>query len=365
MRKKIVSMVLEDVGKIALKEFPAPSIGADEGLLAVEMAGVCGTDYKFYRGKYEKRRLPIVLGHEILGRIEEIGDAAAKGYGVKPGDRVVVESSIRCNACWYCINGDYGLCDTRRSYGTSVSASVPPHIWGAYGTHMYLAQGSVVHKIAETVPAEAAVLTCAVIANGINWVNRLGGAKPGDVVLIQGVGQQGLAAIIAARESGASKIIATGLSRDAERFELAKLFGADQIIDVERQDPFEAVRELTGGRMADVAVDVTGSPKAIAASINLVRRGGTVVASGLTGTGVQTPIEIDTIVMKQIKIQGTFAHHIRAVIPAIKLIESGKYPVEKMVSHKFKLREAEKAIQAAGGELPGTYPVKVALMPVI
>lgn len=363
MARKIVSMVLEEVGKLILMEFPEPTIGPDEGLLAIEMAGVCGTDHKFYRGKHRKERLPIILGHEILGRIEEIGDVAAKSYGAKPGDRVVVESSIRCNGCWHCISGNYGLCDNRRSYGTSVSASVPPHIWGAYGTHMYLAPGSLVHKIDEAVPAEAGVLTCAIIANGINWVRLLGGAANGDIVLIQGVGQQGLAAIIAAREAGASKVIATGLSRDAERFELARLYGADHIINVEKEEPIEAVRELTRGRMADVVVDVTGSPKAMVASVSLVRKGGTIVASGLTGTGVETPLEMDRIVMDQIRIQGAFSHHIRSVIPAIKLIESRKYPVEKMVSHKYRLAEAEKAILAVGGELPGIYPVKVALTP--
>lgn len=93
------------------------------------------------------------------------------------------------------------------------------------------------------------------VADGIRWGRLVGDFCLGDTVVIQGVGQQGLALVIVAKESGCNPIIVTGLSKDMERFDLAKEFGADYAIDVEKEDVGERVRELTGGHMADVVVD--------------------------------------------------------------------------------------------------------------
>src|SRR5438105_1970475 len=114
MSGKQVSAVLEAVGKFSLREFALPEIGPDEALLRVEMAGVCRTDASFYHGKTRSHLIPLILGHEILGHIARVGKQAASDYRVQEGDRVVVESSIRCGQCRYCIGGLYQLCDNRR-----------------------------------------------------------------------------------------------------------------------------------------------------------------------------------------------------------------------------------------------------------
>ncbi len=362
MVRKSRAAVLEAAGRISIREFDVPRIGPGEGLLRLEMTGVCGSDPKFYHGK-SAVVMPIILGHEILGRIEEIGEEASRLYGVGKGDRVVVEANIRCGSCPYCLSGDYQFCQGGHGYGTRVSADEPPHLWGGYGEFMYLTPGSVVHKVSTEVPAEAAVLTTAVIANGIQWVRRLAGASIGDTVVIQGPGQQGLAATIAARESGASPIVVTGLSIDGQRLALAQEFGADHVIDVEREDVVGRIEEITRGRMADIVVDVTGSPKAVAKSLDLVRPMGTILCAGLTGTDTLTSLAIDILVHKQLRLQGARSKSSEAVVSALKLVESRKYPLEKMVSHRFPLERAEEAVKTAGGDIPGVYATKVVITP--
>ena len=155
---------------------------------------------------------------------------------------------------------------------------------------MYLAPETAgIYKVLEDIPAEAAVLINAVISNGIRWVRVMGGVTIGDKVVIQGVGQQGLAAIIAAREAGAAKVIVTGLSKDQERFKLAREFGVDHIVNVEEEGVVKRVAELTAGKLADVVIDVTGNPEALKITPDLVRSQGTIVSSGVTGTDTITP----------------------------------------------------------------------------
>ncbi len=153
------------------------------------------------------------------------------------------------------------------------------------------------------------------------------------------------------------------MTRDQKRFELARTLGADVIIDVEKTNPVEAVREITQGRMADIVMDTTGNPMGVVTAIDLVKRKGTVVLPGLYGMDKEIPLILDKIIFKELKIQGVFSHDYRSVLPAISLAESGKYPLERMVTHRFSLIEAEKAIRVAGGEIQGEDPIKVVIHP--
>ncbi len=365
MSKKVRAAVLAGPNKIVIQDFDMPEIGREDGLLKVEMAGVCGTDPKRYSGKVKgPADYPIIMGHEILGRIAEVGDLASERWRVKKGDRVVVEASVRCGYCSKCINGDYRFCENQAGYGGHfVSASTPPHLWGAYAEYMYLAPGCLVYKISEEVPAKAAVLVNAVVADALQWGRLEGNFCIGDTVVIQGVGQQGLCQVIIAKESGCNPIIVTGLSQDSERFKLAKKFGADYIITADREDVIGKVRELTNGRMADVVVDVTGNTQSIPNSIDLVKKQGTLVLPTIVGEEVVTSIATDKIVRGNIKILGVFSCDIRGVESAIKLVESRKYPIEEIVSHIFPLEEAEKAVQTAAGYFKDIYPLKVVIKP--
>jgi len=359
------AMVLESPGRMALKEFPLPKIGPQEGLLKVEMVGVCGSDVGMYRGKVSRapRPYPIIMGHEIFGSIAEIGEETSEKHSLHVGDRAIVEYAFGCGECSYCRGGDYIHCESSLTYGSMISCKDPPHLWGAYSEYLYLPPRAMIHKIRDDLLPEVGVLICAVLGNAIRWLRAIAGVSHEDTVVIQGPGQQGLAGVIVAKEAGAEKIIVLGMTKDRARFELARIFGADEIIDVEKMDPLERVKNITQGRMADLVMDVTGNPKGCATAIDLVKKKGTVILPGLYGMDREIPLILDKIVYKEVRVQGVFSHDFRSVIPAIQLAESGKYPLEKMVTHRFPLEEAEKAVKLAGGEIEGDDPIKVVITP--
>lgn len=361
---KARAAVLEEPGKINLRAFEVPSIGPEEGLLRVEMAGICGTDAHLYRGKLAAP-VPLVLGHEILGSIAEIGEGAARRYGVRPGDRVVVEGSVPCWSCAYCLSGQFRFCREKRAYGTGTSVTVPPGLWGAMADYMYLAPGSVVHRIPTHIPGRVAVLAKGVLANGVQWLRIKGGLALGDTVVIQGAGAQGLAAVVIARDSGAGTIIVTGLPQDGERLALARDLGADHLVVAGTEDVVERVREITGGEMADLVLDVTGSPAAVEASVRMVRRQGTLVLAGLTGKETRTSLFLDQLVWNEVRVQGVFSKGSQAVLGAIRFLErrGRDYPLERIVSHVYPLERAEEAVRAVAGEIPDVFPIKAALVP--
>lgn len=363
---KTRSMVLEEPRKIVMKEFDIPEIGPDEGLLKVIMTGVCATDPKFYNAGFNT---PLILGHEIFGSVAEIGEEASRKYGVEKGDHIVIDVGVGCGYCQNCLAGNSKFCQNSYAYGTGTNSLVPPHIWGAYGEYMYIAPNSVVHKISKDVSPEAAVLINALIANGIQWIRMHGQVSIQETVVIQGAGPQGLSAVIAAKESGASPIIVTGiLPADEERFALAREFGADYTLDAGSEDLIKRVKEITNGKMADVVLDVTGSADGIVKSIDLVKQQGTLVCASIIaattdGKDATAPIPIEKIVRNEVRFQGVFTSGGSSTIAAIKLVESGKYPFEKMVTHRFPLEKAEEALQAVGREVKGICPIKAVLIP--
>ncbi len=353
---------LLEPNRIEVREYPIPEVPPDGGLVAVEMAGVCGSDVKYYHGKI-KLPLPIILGHEILGRVVKLGKEAAPNHRIKEGDRIILKGALGCGRCADCRRGAARFCKKRTSYGGRTSCANPPHLFGGFADYIYLAPDAMATKVSDDLPAEAAVLVGAVMANGFQWAVRRGGVKMGDFVLIQGPGQQGLACTFAARQAGAACIFVTGIGRDVERFALAKRFGADRTINVEEENVVEVVRKETDGAMVDVVVDVSGSSKAIQTSVECLRRQGTMVLAGLTGDATITPMEMDKFVWGEIRLQGAFTADNDAVDATLRLLESTRFPVQEMVSHVFPLQETERCIQAVGGEIPDLYPTKALIKP--
>src|ERR1700716_3041548 len=141
MDKSAHAAVLTEPRNFEFRDFPIPEIAEHDGLLRVEAAGLCGTDYEQFGGHLKDTPWdirPIIPGHEIQGWIEKIGCEASRRWRIKEGDRVVVEASIPCGKCYQCQNGRAVLCSSGMGYGLRISSSRPPHLWGGYATHMYL-----------------------------------------------------------------------------------------------------------------------------------------------------------------------------------------------------------------------------------
>jgi len=350
--------------RLELRELPVPDIDDDSGLVRIEACGICGSDAEQYAGVLPVR-LPVVPGHEPLGIVERIGDRAAKRWRVDVGDRVAVEAPIPCGRCAACRGGRYQVCRARGFlFGHGyVPLSEPPGLWGGYADYMYLDACSIVHRVRKEIPAAIAVMFNPLGA-GFRWAVDIPRTGPGDTVLVLGPGQRGLASVIAARAAGADTIIVTGLGRDAPKLALAKEFGADHVIDVEAEDARQRVRELTGGHGADVVVEVTANaPEPIAEALHYAATGARIVLAGVKGFKAVPEFVSDLVVVKELTLVGAFAVTSRGYEAAIRLIESGRVPLERMHTHDFPLEDAERAIQTLAGEVPGETSVHSCLRP--
>jgi threonine dehydrogenase-like Zn-dependent dehydrogenase len=183
------SMVLSGAETLELREFEVPDVSTEGALLEVEMTSVCGTDIGLYSGQEHFSNLPLIMGHEVVGRVVDGAEESLAKMGVEVGDRVMPEPYVPCYDCEYCQSGDYHMCEENRCFGVSISCSEPPHLWGGYGEYMYLPPNTRVHAVDESTPAKAACLG-SVIGNGVRWVVEKGDVDPGDDVVIIGPGAQ-------------------------------------------------------------------------------------------------------------------------------------------------------------------------------
>jgi alcohol dehydrogenase len=243
-----------------------------------------------------------------------------------------------------------------------ISCQNPPHLFGGYSEYVYIHPRAMVHKIGDDLSPEMGVLICAVLGNGIRWLRQMRGVSIGDTVAIIGPGQQGIAGVAVAKESGAGPIIVLGLSKDKTRLETAKRFGADRVINIEEENPKELLREMTGGKMANVVMDVSGDPAGAELALSLTGRRGTIVLPGIY-KGEKASLDLDQVVLREIKLLVVFSHDFRAVRPAIQMARQGRYPFAELITHRLPLEQAKRAICLVAGEEKGENPLKVVLDP--
>jgi len=349
--------------KLEPRSLPIPEIGHDDALLRIEACGICGSDYEQYEGVL-RTPMPVVPGHEPLGVIERIGDGAAARWGVDVGDRVAVETMLACHHCSTCLGGRYHLCPKRRIY-SYIPLSDEPGLWGAYAQHMYLHPDSVIHRVDPSLPAHVAVMFNPLGA-GFRWGVEMPETGPGDTVVVMGPGQRGLSCVLACREAGAAKIIVTGIAADARKLALAREFGADHTIDVDNEDARTRVKELTGGRGADVVIDVSSyATEPIVQSLDFVAMGGRVVLAGTKGFKAVPDFVSDKIVMKEITLLGAIGVTSSGYANAIRLLESRRTPIERMHTHRFDLRDADLAIRTLARQVEGDESIHSCLVPEI
>jgi threonine dehydrogenase-like Zn-dependent dehydrogenase len=285
--ESVLAAVKVGPSKIELREFPMPDIPEDGALMKMEVAGICGTDVKMY--KQGLTNGPVIMGHENIGRIAKCGRLFTERKGFKEGDLVFVEHYVSCGKCEWCHLGEYRHCEAtdwrsnpngiRYGYTTANNA---PHLWGGFAQYVFLPWNSVVHKVPDNVTAELAGIVTP-MANGIEWALFDCNVGYASTVLIQGPGQQGLSQVVSCKQAGADLIIVTGTSKDAKRMEMAKILGADHVIDVQKEDPLARLMEITGGKGVDVALDCTagaGTFPILFGIEALKRKGGTLLIQG-------------------------------------------------------------------------------------
>ncbi|MGH7089863.1 MAG: alcohol dehydrogenase catalytic domain-containing protein [Stellaceae bacterium] len=205
---KALASVATGILASEVREFSVPQLEPDAGLLRIEAAGICGSDWR----NYQKNPIPRIMGHENVGRVALLGPIARRNWRLEEGDRVALEEYLPCGQCALCRSGEFRLCaDTERRgaertvlrYGSSPLA-MPPALWGGFSQYLYLHPHAVIHRVPEQVPARHLAMAIPV-SNGVQWTQYEAGLRMGQSVLIEGPGQQGLAAVMAAKRLGARR----------------------------------------------------------------------------------------------------------------------------------------------------------------
>jgi threonine dehydrogenase-like Zn-dependent dehydrogenase len=336
---------------LALREFPLPSIEPGAALVRTEMAGICGTDVHLWKGEL-KIALPVILGHETVGTIEQLGDGLDRDWNGAPlaaGDRITWTSTISCGKCFYCAEKKQPTrCPQRRAYGIGYRCDEQPHFLGGYAEFHYLRRGSNIFKIPADLSTESVIGAGCALITAIHGVERTG-INWQDIVVVQGAGPVGISALAVAKSAGASKVIVLGAP--AARLEMAKRFGADDVINIDEVKTPEArvaaVKDLSRGYGADVVLECVGHPSAITEGMEMCRDGGKYLVLGHYCDAGPVMWNPHIITRKQLQVYGSWSsepRHMRAAIGFLRAHQE-KFPFNAMVTHRFPLERTNEALE--------------------
>jgi threonine dehydrogenase-like Zn-dependent dehydrogenase len=348
MTESCRAVVFTGKGSHEVREFPVPDPPAGGAVLKVEAVGLCGSDVAQYHGVEHipgASVFPVVPGHEIVGRIWKLG-AGADELGVGEGDRVAVDEIVSMSPRFVV-------------YGYTMSADEPPGLFGGFGEYMVILPGTRLHRLSDDRPA-AELTFFEPLANGVNWAETVG-IEPGDTVVVQGPGHQGLAVLEAVLAAGAARVIVTGAKGDELRLEAARQIGAHHTINVADEDPIERVRELTNGRMADAVMDVATATQTVAMALELVRMRGRVLLAGLKHFA---PVELitDKIVINGLRVVGGSGATPATFAKAVALIEAGEVNTRAVRGEVFPIEQIDEALNLVARTIPGRDAVRVGLV---
>jgi threonine dehydrogenase-like Zn-dependent dehydrogenase len=344
------AVVFHGDGSYEIRSFPKPRPPRGGALLKVEAVGMCSSDVMQLAGhKHVPGEVsPVIAGHEIVGRVEELADDADLGVAV--GDRVAVDM----------INRRFAYRGSRLVvYGYTLGLDDESGLWGGYGEYMCVLPGTHLLKLTESLPAEHMTL-CEPLANAVNFAS-LAGVAEGDAVVVLGPGPMGLMCVVAAKAAGASDIIVTGRSADSLRLETARKVGARHTIDVDAEDAVERVRELTRGRLARVVMELTAmSTLAVRQAFEMVGFAGTVLLAGLKNNA---PVELvtDDIVLRGLTVKGGPGSTPDSMRAAVDLINAGRVPTSALLGEVFSLDDFDQAMSLLKREHPERDAIRLTI----
>lgn len=322
-------------------------------VVAVDYGGVCGTDFRLQDGRLPIP-IPLVLGHEGVGRVEQLGngvDKDALGAPLREGDRVAWASSISCGRCFYCRDAqEPTLCERRRIYGVNRPLADHPRLTGSWAERIHLQPGSTVVRLEDPQPSVAFIALGCAGPTVVHALLHISPVRPGQSIVVQGAGPVGLAAAMYADVSGAGTVILIGAP--TARLELARRLGiGHEHVDIEQlshEQRVECVRSLTGGRGADQVIECTGVPSAVSEALDLARPGGRVVVPGQFTDHGPTSLNPHLITRKQLSVLGSWAfsgaHYVEYVQTLPQLL--ARFALEDLVTI-FPLDRAQDALDAA------------------
>ncbi len=312
------ALLLSEYRHLEMAEVAVPEAGAGEVLVQVAACGICGSDVHGYDGSSGRRIPPVVMGHEAAGVIAAVGEGVT-GFAV--GDRVTFDSTVYCGECEFCRRGEVNLCDNRQVMGVSCGEYRRA---GAFAEYIAV-PARILYRLPEGLSFEEAAMLEAVSV-ALHAV-RVAELKGGETALVIGAGMIGLLTLQAAKAAGCSRVLVADI--DATRLKMASEMGADAVLLASDAELVSEVLRLTEGRGVDVALEAVGRNETVAAAINCVRKGGTVVLVGNIAPEVTLPLQ--KVVTRQIRLQGSCAS--AGEYPAaMELVSSGRIKVGPLIT---------------------------------
>ncbi len=328
---RMKAVALYGTGKAVTEEVEIPKAGPGEAIIRIEAAGICAGDRIMYEGKapWGEVTTRMVLGHEYIGVVTELGEGAAQEMCLQLGDRCLAEVQIPCMKCYYCRHGWYNLCDDPNGF-----------LEGGWAEYMRIRRGAIVHKVPKSIDRlEAAMiepLSCS--AHGVERAD----ISMKDVVVISGMGAIGLGMIQFAKLKTPYKLI--GLDVNDRMLEMAKRLGADYVLNPTTCNVQEAIRELTDGRGADIYIEASGNGVSLETGLEVLRKRGRMVAYGVYAK----PAVLDFNMVsenKELEIRG--GHLSPGTYPfVIQCLERGLVTAKPLVTDVYTFDEIEAALNA-------------------
>jgi putative phosphonate catabolism associated alcohol dehydrogenase len=342
-----------------LQTVTLPEVGPGEILIRVLRANICGSDVHAWHGTFATRglggQLPTVLGHEMVGAIEALGDGVrtdSNGVPLTEGTRVVFPYFYSCHTCRNCLAGRRNACLNLRMAMLG-RADEPPYFVGGYADYYLLPAGAVVYTVPDSVGDDIAAGANCALSQVMYGLERVDMAL-GEHVVVQGAGALGLYAIAVAKARGAAQVIA--IDAIPERLELAAEFGADTVIDLNEittpRDRAKAVRTLTGGHGADVVVEVVGHPSAIEEGLQMLGQFGRYVEIGNINVGQTFAFDPSRFVFSNKTMVGVSLYDPQVLSRALTFLEQhqDQLPLHRLAAACYPLADINDAFAAADGK---------------
>jgi L-iditol 2-dehydrogenase len=314
-REKMTAAVLYGKRDVRIEQIPVPRVEAGEVLVRIKAALTCGTDLKVYRQGFHARMIvpPSVFGHELAGIVEEVGDSFS------PGMRVVAANSGPCNKCFYCQRHLANLCENLH------------FINGAYAEFIKIPE-PIVRQNLLILPDNVSFREAALVeplACVLRAVEKTG-IEEEDTVVVIGIGPIGLMFVQVLKSMGA-KVVALG--NRSSQLDMAKIMGADHVVDSTHSNAVEQARKVTSGRRgADVVIEAVGSKETWQQAMGMVRRGGTINLFGGCPSGTHIPLDSTLIHYSEITIKANFHHTPRHIREALEAVHRGKIKAQNLIT---------------------------------
>ena len=305
---------------LELRDVEIPSLQSDDVLIAVKAAGICHSDAHYRAGALSDEKLPVTLGHEISGVIEEVGTEVTN-FNV--GDRVCVHYLISCGECEYCLMEKAQFCTSVKMIGNSLN--------GGYAEYIAVPEKSV-FILPEEIPFEPGAIMMCSSATSFHALCKAR-LKEGETVAVFGIGGLGMAAIQIAKSQGASEVYAVDINK--EKLAQAEHFGSIKV-DASEVDPVNEILRLTNGKGVNVALELIGLPQTMGQAVRSLAVFGRAAIVGLSNN----PMEIEThtdLINKETEIIGISDHLASELPQLIKLVQDGKLNLDSAVSKRIPL----------------------------